>query len=131
MTRYQRGIDFPHEGFVQNAIEDYFKDRGYSTLREGNADLVCICENNKSKWIIEAKGETTAVGLDFRTGLGQLVQRMNEQDANYAIAVPETAQFIKQCSVISKWVRVSINIHIIFVDIQGNIRIVYPNEDMA
>ena len=93
--------------------------------------MVCICEKSKSKWIIEAKGKTAAVGLDFRTGLGQLVQRMKEQDSNYAIAVPETAQFIKQCSVISKWVRVSLNIHIIFVDMQGNIRIVYPNEDVA
>lgn len=129
MARFQRGYNFPNEGFVQKAIEEYFNYLGYSRLEEGYPDLICLCEKSGTKWIIEAKGETTSIGLDFRTGLGQLVQRMDEE-ANYAIAVPEIPQFVKQCSAIPERIRTCLNIHIIFVDARGNIRIVFPNEDV-
>ncbi len=129
MAKFQRGLEFPHEGFVQKAIENFFSGQGYFIVEEGYADLVCICDSNCRKWIIEAKGKTTAIGLDFRTGIGQLVQRMNEQGINYAIAVPEIDQFIMQCSKISKWVRELLNIHFILVDEQSNVRIILPHED--
>lgn len=131
MATYQRGMEFPHEGFVQKTIEGYFFSRGFTILEEDYTDLVCVCGNSQKKWAIEAKGKTTDIGSYFRTGLGQLVQRMKEQETNYAIAVPEIDQFIKQCTVISKWVRVSLNLHIIFVGEQGNVRIVSPHEELG
>lgn len=33
-----------------------------------------MCDAEGRRWLIEAKGQTSGVGLDFRTGLGQLVQ---------------------------------------------------------
>ncbi len=123
-------MKFPHEGFVQKAIESYFQSKGCTKLEETYTDLVCFCADSKEKWAIEAKGKTTEIGSDFRTGLGQLVQRMKEQETNYAIAVPEIDQFVSQCILIPLWVRVALNLHIIFVDDRGNIKIVSPNEDM-
>lgn len=130
MTKFQRGLNFPHEGFIQIAIESYFKEHGYRIISEGYADLVCICDKTCRKWVVEAKGETTSIGLDFRTGLGQLVQKMNNPKTNYAIAVPKTTQFIKQCSQISKWVRISLNMHIILIDDQGNVQIIGPQDEI-
>lgn len=77
MSKYQRGVEFPHEGFVQSAIETYFTSKKYTILEEDYSDLVCINEQDNDKWVIEAKGKTSAIGLDFRTGLGQLIQRMD------------------------------------------------------
>lgn len=127
MAEFRRGYDFPNEGFVQNTIESYFKKQGCSILEEGYADLVCIC-NRSDKWIIEAKGETAAVGLDFRTGIGQLIQRMDEKGVIYGIAVPETPQFIMQSSLIPQWVRNALNIHLIFVNAEGKVRIICPSD---
>lgn len=126
MSKYQRGVEFPHEGFVQSAIETYFTSKKYVILEEDYSDLVCINEQDNDKWVIEAKGKTSAIGLDFRTGLGQLIQRMDQQETNYALAIPEIKQFIKQASIIPKWVRKSLNIHLIFVDGKGNIKIISP-----
>ena len=130
MAKFQRGLDFPYEGFVQMAIEKYFKDRGYRIIQEGYTDLVCVYEETGRKWVVEAKGKTTSIGLDFRTGLGQLVQRMNNPEINYAIAVPKIDQFINQCSQLSKWVRTSLNIHLLFIDDQGKVQIVAPQENV-
>ncbi|NCB26391.1 MAG: hypothetical protein EOM62_13090 [Bacteroidia bacterium] len=128
MAEFQRGLNFPHEGFVQGVIEKYFNEQGYRQIKEGHSDLVCVRE--ETKWVVEAKGVTTDIGLDFRTGLGQLVQRMVEPETNYAIAVPQTPQFIKQCSQIPKWVRVSLNIHFLLIDEQGNVQTISPHEDL-
>lgn len=130
MAKYQRGFDFPHEGFVQTEITDYFRDRGYTILEEGFTDLVCVCETRKCKWIIEAKGVTASTGLDFRTGLGQLIQGMEEEGVNYAIAVPEVEQFLKQCSRVTAWVRRALNLHFLLIDEHGRVRIVYPHDDL-
>ena len=128
MAEFQRGLIFPHEGFVQGAIEKYFNEQGYRQIKEGHSDLVCVRE--EIKWVVEAKGVTTDIGLDFRTGLGQLVQRMVEPETNYAIAVPQTPQFIKQCGQIPKWVRVSLNIHFLLINEHGEVQTVSPHENL-
>lgn len=128
MAEFQRGLNFPHEGFVQGAIEKYFNEQGYRQIKEEHSDLVCVRE--ETKWVVEAKGVTTDIGLDFRTGLGQLVQRMVEPETNYAIAVPQTPQFMKQCGQIPKWVRASLNIHFLLINEQGKVQTVSPHEDL-
>jgi len=130
MAKFQRGLDYPNEGFIQMAIENYFNECGYQIIQEGYSDLVCVCEVTSIKWVVEAKGKTTSIGLDFRTGLGQLVQRMNNPEVNYAIAVPKIDQFISQCRQLSKWVRTSLNINFLFVDNQGRVQIIGPQENV-
>jgi hypothetical protein len=74
-------MEFPNEGFVQRAIETFFEGQGYCRKVAKDTDLVC--ERAGERWAIEAKGVTASVGLDFRTGLGQLVQRMDDAGTKY------------------------------------------------
>lgn len=131
MVKYYRGLNYPNEGFVQIAIEKYFKDHGYKIINERYADLTCFCKVTNKKWIIEAKGETSSIGLDFRTGLGQLIQGMDNPEVNYAMAVPKTRQFIEQCRKLSRWVRIALNINLLFIDKQGRITFIAPQEDIS
>ena len=94
-VRYPRGDKFPNEGFVQRAIEAYFTNLGFELERSGYSDLVCKREDTGECWVVEAKGLTTEVGLDFRTGLGQLIQRMTDDHCNYGLAVPQIDEFIR------------------------------------
>jgi len=80
---YARGNEFPNEGFVQAAIENYFKNKGYELEIDKFADLVCVHPNEKKRWVIEAKGLSKSIGIDFRTGLGQILQKMTDEYSHY------------------------------------------------
>ena len=127
---YPRGFQFPNEGFVQKAIERYFANRGLQLDKVGTADLACTDPNTAAKWIVEAKGETSSVGLDFRTGLGQLLQQMTEPTINYAIAVPDTPQFRYQCERLSSWVRIALHLHLLLISAEGEVRVIEPDSSI-
>jgi len=128
MSRFARGLDFPNEGFVQQAIEKHFLESGFRPLNGRYADLICTHEKTREKWVVEAKGETTSIGLDFRTGLGQLLQRMDDPDVNYAIALPDIPQFNKQYKMLPTRVRQLLNLHILLVNVKGNVHVIKPTE---
>ena len=52
MANYQRGLDFPNEGFVQRAIEKYFGNNGYQIIEEGYSDLEPDWGNWFKEWMI-------------------------------------------------------------------------------
>ncbi len=132
MTRraYARGVEFPNEGFVQAAVEEHFRARGCEFLPSGDADLACRDPSTRVIWIVEAKGLTSAVGLDFRTGLGQLIQRMSEPGRRYAVAVPNLPSFITQCRQVPDWVRVALGIHWLIVHSDQSVREYGPDESL-
>lgn len=118
--KYKNGLDFPNEGFIQATIERYFEERGYIAQSLTNADLDTVHPSSKDHWIIEAKGDTKSnAGLDFKTGLGQLLTRMDDPDSKYAIAVPYTEKFCQLCSKVPERVRESLNIYWLFVSESG------------
>lgn len=125
---YKRGMEFPHEGFVQNSIEAYFRNDGYILVVDGHVDLLCTHPETGDSWHIEAKGVTTQVGLDFRTGLGQLVQSMQHQEYNHGIAVPDTPAFRSQIAKVSSWVVSLLCIHWLLISSDGSVLLVAPNE---
>ncbi len=127
MRKFPRGREFPNEGFVQQAIEAYFLSEGFTLESSRYADLICVDESNQVHWIIEAKGKTAAIGLDFRTGIGQILSRMTDQNVKYALAVPNIPQFATLCNQISGWVRESLNLHWILVGEDSSIHILRPN----
>jgi hypothetical protein len=120
-TAFKRGLEFPHECFVQNAVETHFKTLGFQHIAAGYADFACEHPKAGVSWVIEAKGLTSAVGLDFRTGLGQLLQRMTIRDVHYGIAIPEIPQFLAQCRRVPQWVRESLNLHWVIVRDSGEV----------
>lgn len=128
---HTRGYDFPNEGFVQSAIEKHFSSLGFHNNTEGHADLICFHPTTNERWVVEAKGLTTDIGLDFRTGLGQLIQRMVDQSSYYAIAVPDIPQFIKQCILVQPWVRKKLGLHWIFIKEDGTVTTCPPDESIS
>ena len=126
--QFKRGLDYPNEGFIQNAVEKYFDSLGYEQINVKYIDYVGINTQTEEKWVIEAKGKTTEVGLDFRTCLGQLIQRMDDRGANYGIALPETLEYKEQCHMMKKWVVELLKINWLFVDGNMRVRLVRPGE---
>ena len=104
-------------------------DRGFEAIEGGYTDLACRHPATGERWIVEAKGETTAVGLDFRTGLGQIVQQFFDPDVRYGIAVPETEKFVRQCAKLSRDARGRLNLHVLLVRPSGEVTIIPPSVD--
>ena len=119
--------EFPREAFVQLAIETHFREHGFLAKDSGHVDLECKHPETGESWLIEAKGETSAVGLEFRTGLGQLVHRITDGNTNYGIAVPETSKFLRQCEHVSQYVRERLNLYILIIRPTGEVKIVPPS----
>jgi hypothetical protein len=117
------GDQFPREGFVQAALERHFS--GCELVDGGTVDFVCR-DSHGVKWIIEAKGETSATGLDFRTGLGQILTAMGEERANYGLAVPQTPKFERLYAQIAPWVRERLNLYWLLVDEDGDVAVRSP-----
>ncbi len=118
---YRNPPEFPYEAFVQAVLERHFVQLGYRILSFGHADLVC--GRAGERWIVEAKGQTSDIGLDFRTGLGQIVITMKDETCNYAIAVPDISAFRRQADKVTAHVRRALNLHVIFVDQNGRVDI--------
>ena len=127
---YRYPKEFPREAFVQSAIERHFLEHGFETIKGGHTDLACRHPATGERWIIEAKGETADVGLDFRTGLGQIVQQFSDPSTLYGIAVPETAKFLRQCARLSKTARGQLNLHVLLVQPSGEVAIIPPSTDI-
>lgn len=100
---YARGSAFPNEGFVQKAVEHHFSALGFTLDTSTHVDLLCTCPRTNEAWHIEAKGETAQIGLDFRTCLGQLIQRMASEQAYYGIAVPDLPAYRRHESPRLSW----------------------------
>ena len=127
---YRLGTDFPREGFVQAALEAYFSGLGFRAFTHGHVDYAGLHPDTRETWLVEAKGETADVGLDLRTGLGQILQHMAEPSVRYGLAVPRTPKFIAQCKKLPGRVRVALGLHWLFVDPDGTVTVVRPDESV-
>lgn len=127
---FKRGTDFPNEGFVDAAVHRWAVSLGCSGLvrAEGygrQPDLVAVRANGR-RLVIEAKGRTTSIGVDFNTGLGQLLKHMDAEPADYAIAVPDIPAFHTQLALVPDRVRRLLRMSWLIVDAKGQVREVPP-----
>jgi hypothetical protein len=127
-VRFRLNTEFPTEGFVQGCVERYFAEHGYECIGLGTADYAGVHPTSGERWIVEAKGETAAVGLDFRTALGQLLQTMDEASARYGVAVPLTPKFLRQLRRVPDRVRTALHLHWLIVDETGGVTMIAPHE---
>ena len=81
-------------------------------------------------WLVEAKGETADIGLDFRIGLGQLLVQMREPSAFYGIAVPATKKFSTRLKKVLNRVRELLGLQWLLVDKVGKVTCVEPSESL-
>lgn len=112
---------------MQIVLDRHFEALGFTENCGSRADIDLRNPSTGIRWIIEAKGHTKHnSGLDFKTGLGQLLLRMSDADAHYGIAVPDIPRFQALCSSFPERVRTSLNIHWLFVDSDAHVRVIAP-----
>jgi len=126
MKYFKKDNVYPNEAFIQEAIERYFLNEGYKIENSAHVDLVAV--NHDDKWIIEAKGMTSQITVDFNTCLGQLVKSMFTHDVKYAIAIPSEIQYTKQCKQLSDYFRVTNNLYILIIDQNARVQIIQPTD---
>jgi hypothetical protein len=113
---------------VQTTIESYFLERRkFEREPHRDVDLICVDPNTGERWHIEAKGISTACGLDFKTNLGQLLQRMDSPSTRYAMAVPDIKAYREQIAKVSQRVVDRLGIYWLVVGEDGSVKIVNPN----
>lgn len=131
-TTFRNGEEFPNEGFVQGALDKHFAALGFTVPGGSRADIDLLNPETGQHWVVEAKGDTKGnAGLDFKTGLGQLLLRMNEPETMYGVALPDTPRFVALCNRISERVRLRLNLHCLFVDGDSTVRVISPSEPVG
>ena len=127
---YHRDASFPHEAFVQAAIEHFFVGAGFEPFEASPTDFACKHPSSGQLWYVESKGETKDIGLAFKTGIGQLIVRAKNRHANYAMAVPNIPAFLSQCNQVPSWVREATNLFWLLVSSDSSVRVVKPGESI-
>lgn len=81
------------EAEVQAAFVLYLMERGWDP-RTNNANYTdVIATRGAERLLAEVKGDMTATGIDVDTAYGQLLRRMDGDEAtDYALVVPERAR---------------------------------------
>jgi len=80
--------------------------------------------------MIQVKGKTKAIGVDFNTCLGQIIKNMTNPDHKHAIAFPDINEYWEQVRKIPFWVRKKLNLYVIFVNEFEDVRLIHPNEEV-
>ena len=110
------------EDEVKRAVRDHLVGLGYTVEvawdRTRGID-VDARHPTKGRYIIEAKAETETSGaqqVNYFVGmLGELLQRMDDQDAIYGIALPENRQYRGLVDRLPRLARDRIGLHVLWV----------------
>ena len=127
---------FPYEPFIENKVIQYFQSRGFSVrrdikmseIREGNISvylhrLDILAVRDDEEWRIECKGDAGGISVDFNTGLGQIIRKMDSENPSYAIAMPYIQQYRDQVDKVPELVSRKLNLRWIWVKKNGEIEI--------
>ena len=96
--------------------------QGWTTKRE--VDFVdVVAEKDGQRIFAEAKGRTTAIGLDVDTMFGQLLRRMPQErpgpGTRFAVVVPAEASAAVER--VPRWLRNELGIDLYVVDQDGSV----------
>lgn len=120
------------ESEVVEAFCTHLTANGWEIQREvktptGPIDVVAT--RGTDRLIAEAKGRTADAGLDMNTAYGQLLNRMTEPDARYAVVAPETS--LKAALRVPQRVRDLLSIDLYIVAASGGVSRVQAEEEQA
>ena len=114
------------EDDVKRAVRDFLLARGLSVEvkwgRERGIDVTA--HGQTERWIVEAKGEVASdqqQGSYFLGAIGQLVQRMDDPSARYALALPDNRRFRGLVSRLPRLARQRLALTVLFVDASGTV----------
>lgn len=92
MQEHHQGGGVRSEAEVTATVIRWLLERGWD-VREGPSDGAdLVAKRGAERLVVEAKGHTSAPGLDVDTMFGQILRRIDpaEEMTRYAVAVPET-----------------------------------------
>ena len=123
------------ENEVKNCLKDWLEKEGY-TIAKGTRreDLkytdIRAHRKNGQQWRIEVKGDTKNIRVDFLTGLGQIITRMENppnEATRYALAVPDSKRWQKLISEVPYWIKKKLKLRLIFVNENGKVKVITPS----
>ena len=109
---------------VEDAFAAHLRADGWD-VSTNNRDYVDLLAKRGSEVIVaELKGHTSSPGLDVDTGYGQLLRRMDPEQASvrYALVVPATLR--KHVTRVCQGVRERLGVELYVVDDDGAISLV-------
>lgn len=117
------------EDEVKAAIKTWLENDGWTVQvawgRERGVDI--IAQRGQERWLIEAKGcgSRQAMRVNyFIAMLGELLQRMDDPDARYSIAMPDMKQFRGLWDRLPELAKQRVQVTALFVGLNGT---VYPS----
>jgi hypothetical protein len=115
------------EDDIKKALEAWLYRLGWHTTiawgKELGADI--IATQGSSRWIIEVKGigSLNAMRVNYILGiLGEILQRMDDPDAKYSIALPDISQFRNLWEKLPLLTKQRTGISALFIDAQGEVK---------
>ena len=115
------------EDEIKQSIKEYLdKNNWNASIAWGQKPGIDIdAHRNGVRWIIEVKGHGTLNPMRvnyFLAVLGELLQRMDDSNAKYSIALPDLQQFRNLWIKLPRLAKQKTGISCLFVDSTGNIR---------
>ncbi len=114
------------EDDIKHILNDYLIKNGWNTKvawgHQQGIDIEAIKDNKR--WVIEVKGSGSRQPMRvnyFISILGETLQRMNDSEARYSIALPDLEQFRRLWERLPKLAKERTTIDLILVDDKGNI----------
>ena len=114
------------EDILKKHLENWLIQNGWKVqVAWGHSQGIDICAVQDSKrWVIEVKGEGSRQPMRvnyFLAILGETLQRMNDPESDYSIALPDLQQFRNLWDRLPVLAKQRTGISILFVDRSGNI----------
>ncbi len=115
------------EDAVKAHLESWLQEDGWTTaIAWGKARGVDIEATKESaRWLIEVKGcgSRQPMRVNYFIGvLGEMLQRMSDNDARYSIALPDMMQYRRLWQRLPDLAKERTSITVLFVDAGGNVR---------
>lgn len=109
------------EDDVKRAVRDHLTQQGWTVSepawgQKTGIDIQAVMQNRVL--VVEAKGEARSdqqMGNYFLSALGELIQRMDSPDKEYALAFPEHRRYLNMVARLPLWVKRHLRLQFFFV----------------
>jgi hypothetical protein len=109
------------EDDVKRAVRDHLRQHGWTVSepawgQKTGIDIQAVMQNRVL--VVEAKGEVQSdqqMGNYFLGALGELIQRMDSPDKEYALAFPEHRRYVNMVARLPLWVKRHLRLQFFFV----------------
>jgi hypothetical protein len=112
---------------IKQVLENYLTSRGWGSeivWSTSNHGIDIEARRGAERWIIQVKGSTSFPAVlinNFLLVLGEIVQRMDEPDCKYSIALPDIEQFRRLWERLPELAKSRMQVTALFVNFEGKV----------